>query len=42
MTGRDGRLIGYVDFGWPEQRTVGEFDGRVKYGRGLTPGGDPG
>jgi len=24
---------GGVDFGWPEQGVVGEFDGRVKYGR---------
>jgi predicted transcriptional regulator of viral defense system len=29
-----GRLVGRVDFGWPEQGVVGEFDGRVKYGRG--------
>jgi hypothetical protein len=28
-----GRLVGRVDFGWPEQGVVGEFDGRVKYGR---------
>lgn len=34
----DGRLIGRVDFGWPQLRTVGEFDGRVKYGRLLRPG----
>jgi len=38
----DGRLIGRVDFGWEEQRVVGEFDGRVKYGRLLRPGQDPG
>jgi len=30
-----------VDFGWPELRTVGEFDGLVKYGRLLKPGQDP-
>jgi hypothetical protein len=36
-----GLLIGRVDFGWPELRTVGEFDGLVKYGRTLTPGQDP-
>ena len=23
---------------WKEQRTVGEFDGRIKYGRLLKPG----
>lgn len=34
----DGRRIGFVDFGWPELRTVGEFDGRTKYGRLLSPG----
>lgn len=35
----DGRLVGIVDFAWPELRTVGEFDGRVKYGgRLLRPG----
>jgi hypothetical protein len=32
----------YTDFGWPKQRTVGEFDGRIKYGRLLKPGQDPG
>jgi hypothetical protein len=30
-----------VDFGWPELRTVGEFDGLSKYGRLLRPGQDP-
>lgn len=34
----DGRLLGVVDFAWPELRTVGEFDGKVKYGRLLRPG----
>jgi hypothetical protein len=38
---RDARLIGYTDFGWPEQRVVGEFDGRIKYGELLRPGEDP-
>jgi hypothetical protein len=32
----------YADFGWPDQRTIGEFDGKVKYGRLLKPGQDPG
>ncbi len=36
-----GVLVGRVDFGWPELRTVGEFDGRVKYGRLLRPGESP-
>ncbi len=38
----DGTFVGRVDFGWPEHRTVGEFDGRAKYGRLLRPGQDPG
>jgi hypothetical protein len=33
-----GHLVGRTDFGWEEQRTLGEFDGRVKYGRLLRPG----
>lgn len=37
----DGRVVGEVDFGWPALRTVGEFDGRVKYGRLVRPGQDP-
>ena len=37
----DGTLVGRVDFGWPRLRTVGEFDGRVKYGKLLRPGQDP-
>lgn len=36
------RRIGRCDFAWPELRTVGEFDGRVKYGRLLRPGQEPG
>lgn len=38
---RSGLFVGEVDFGWPWLRTVGEFDGRLKYGRGLRPGQDP-
>jgi predicted transcriptional regulator of viral defense system len=34
-------LVGYADFAWPERRTLGEFDGRGKYGLGA-PGTDPG
>ncbi len=37
-----GVLLGRSDFGWPELRTVGEFDGRIKYGRLLRPGQEPG
>ncbi len=36
--GPDGRLVARVDFCWKEQRTVGEFDGKIKYGRLLKPG----
>ncbi|SDS19220.1 Transcriptional regulator, AbiEi antitoxin, Type IV TA system [Friedmanniella luteola] len=36
-----GRLVGRSDFAWPEHRTLGEFDGRVKYGRLLRPGQTP-
>ncbi len=34
--------IGRCDFGWRAHHTVGEFDGRVKYGRLLRPGQSPG
>ena len=33
-----GEVIARVDFYWPEFRTVGEFDGMVKYGRLLKEG----
>jgi Transcriptional regulator, AbiEi antitoxin len=33
-----GRPIGRVDFCWEAQRTIGEFDGKIKYGRMLKPG----
>ena len=34
--------VGRVDFVWPGLRTIGEFDGRVKYGRLLRQGEDGG
>lgn len=37
-----GRLVARSDFGWVEQRTLGDFDGRIKYGRLLRPGQTPG
>ena len=37
-----GVLIGITDFAWPDHRVLGEFDGRVKYGRLLLPGQEPG
>ncbi len=33
---RSGDVIGRVDFIWPDLRVIGEFDGAVKYTRGLT------
>jgi hypothetical protein len=33
-----GRLVGRADFAWEEHRTLGEFDGRVKYGALRRPG----
>jgi hypothetical protein len=36
--GPGGRLIARVDFYWKEHQTVGEFDGKIKYGRLLKPG----
>lgn len=37
-----GHLVGRCDFYWRGRRTLGEFDGQVKYGRLLKPGQDPG
>jgi len=39
---RDGSLAGIADWAWPELKTLGEFDGRAKYGRALADGQDPG
>jgi hypothetical protein len=33
-----GKLVGRADFGWEEFRTLGEFDGKEKYGKLLKPG----
>lgn len=38
----DGRLIGRTDWAWLRYRGLGEFDGKVKYGRLLRPGQDVG
>jgi predicted transcriptional regulator of viral defense system len=35
---RAGRRVARCDFGWEEFRTVGEFDGKVKYGELVRPG----
>lgn len=37
-----GATIGRTDFAWRAGRLLGEFDGRVKYGRLLRPGQDAG
>ena len=33
-----GNLIGITDFAWPEFGLLGEFDGKIKYGRLLKKG----
>lgn len=38
---RRGALVAFGDFGWPELGTIGEFDGKIKYGRLLKPGQSP-
>ena len=42
VTDDAGRLLGISDFAWPEHRLLGEFDGKVKYGRYLRPDELPG
>jgi hypothetical protein len=37
-----GHLAGRTDFAWEDRGVLGEFDGRVKYGRLLRPGQEPG
>jgi len=37
-----GQLIGITDFAWPEYRLLGEFDGKIKYGRLLKEDQEPG
>jgi hypothetical protein len=34
----NGKFVARVDFYWEDQRTIGEFDGKIKYGRLLKPG----
>jgi hypothetical protein len=38
ITGYDGRFLARTDFAWEKQRVIGEFDGRIKYGRLVRPG----
>lgn len=42
VTTPEGRFVAQTDFAWESARLVGEFDGRIKYGRLLRPGQDPG
>lgn len=37
-----GAVVGRTDFAWEDHGLVGEFDGRIKYGRLLRPGQSPG
>lgn len=37
-----GILVAVTDFVWHKQKTFGEFDGKLKYGRSLREGEDPG
>jgi hypothetical protein len=37
-----GAVVGRTDFAWEEHGLVGEFDGRIKYGRLLRPGQEAG
>ncbi len=39
---RYGVLVGTCDWGWPEHHLLGEFDGKIKFGRLLRPGQTPG
>ena len=36
-----GQVVGTSDWAWPEHGVLGEFDGRIKYGRLLKPGQKP-
>ncbi|WP_448642553.1 hypothetical protein [Geodermatophilus sp. URMC 63] len=38
----EGLLLGRADSAWEAERVLGEFDGRVEYGRLLEPGQEPG
>lgn len=37
----EGMLVGTTDFAWPDDGLLGEFDGKVKYGRLLRAGESP-
>ena len=42
VTGADGTFLARTDFAWEEERVIGEFDGRIKYGRLLRSGQEAG
>ena len=42
VRGEGGLLVARTDFAWEEHGLLGAFDGRVKYGRLLRPGQQPG
>ena len=42
ITSSTGAFVARTDFAWEEDKVVGEFDGRIKYGRLLRPGQDAG
>lgn len=37
-----GEVVATCDWGWPQHGVVGEFDGKLKYGRLVRPGQQPG
>lgn len=39
---RDGVLLGTTDWAWPQHGALGEFDGKIKYGRLVRPDQQPG
>ena len=41
VIGAGGRLVGIADFCWELERHLGEFDGKIKYGRLLREGETP-
>lgn len=42
VTRADGSIAGICDWGWADHKELGEFDGKIKYGRLLKPGQTPG
>ncbi len=42
VRGVDDQLLGICDWAWPQHKTLGEFDGKIKYGRLLRDGQQPG